>query len=133
MSRGDDSGTHKKELALWRSAQLSPENFDTWYKPAGAGMGAALNTASGLGAYILADRASWLNFANKGTLKLLFWGDPALFNQYALIPVNPARHPHIKADAVRKLEAWLTSASAAALINDYRISGEQLFTFNATP
>ena len=131
VSRGDDSGTHKTELALWRVADLDPGTFGAWYKPAGAGMGAALNTAAGLGAYILADRASWLNFANKGDLGLLFAGDPALFNQYAYLPVNPARHSHVKAQAARKLEAWLTSPAAAALINGYRIGGQPLFTFNA--
>ncbi len=95
-------------------------------------MGASLNTASGLGAYIMADRASWLNFANKGNLKLLFAGDPVLFNQYAYIPVEPARHAHVNATAAITLEAWLTSDTAKALINGYHLNGETLFTFNAT-
>ena len=85
VSRGDDSGTHKKELALWSAAGLDPRQFGPWYKAVGAGMGASLNSASGLNSYIIADRASWLNFGNKGALKLLFSGDPMLFNQYALI------------------------------------------------
>ncbi|MCV6585360.1 MAG: substrate-binding domain-containing protein [Marinibacterium sp.] len=133
VSRGDDSGTHKKELALWQDAVSGQgaDSFGPWYKPVGAGMGAALNTASGMGAYILSDRASWLNFANKGDLALLYAGDPVLFNQYAYLPVNPEQHPHVKADAAQALEAWLVSESAEALINAYEIGGETLFVFNA--
>ena len=131
VSRGDDSGTHKKERALWAAAALDPANFAGWYKEVGAGMGASLNTASGLNAYILADRASWLNFANKGSLELLFAGDPALFNQYGYLPVSQARHPHVNANASAKLEEWLTSARAETLINGYKIAGEPLFVFNA--
>jgi tungstate transport system substrate-binding protein len=133
ISRGDESGTHKKEQVIWASAGLLPEAFGTWYKPVGAGMGASLNTASGLNAYIMSDRASWLNFANKSGLKLLFAGDPELFNQYAFIAVNSNRHSHVNASAAKALETWLTSETAAALINGYRINGEALFTFNATP
>lgn len=133
VSRGDDSGTHKKELSLWRSADLEPEGFGDWYKAVGAGMGAALNTASGLDAYILSDRASWLNFGNKGALALLFSGDPVLFNQYAYLPVSVERHSHVKADLAVKLEGWFTSPRAAKLINGYTIGGETLFTFNAAP
>ncbi len=132
VSRGDDSGTHKKELSLWQQAGTDPPaSHPAWYRAAGAGMGASLNTASAMNAYILSDRASWLNFGNKGDLALLFAGDPALFNQYAFIPVNSERHPHVKADLVQKLEDWLTGASAADLINSYAIGGERLFTFNA--
>lgn len=131
VSRGDDSGTHKKERALWQAAMLDPSAFGSWYKAVGAGMGASLNTASGLGAYILADRASWLNFGNKGTLALLFSGDPELFNQYAYLPIDKDRHPHVNAEASHKLEEWLTSGAAKALINEYRINGEALFVFNA--
>lgn len=131
VSRGDESGTHKKEKELWNAADLETEAFGDWYKEVGAGMGASLNTASGLNAYILADRASWLNFRNKGDLKLLFSGDPALFNQYAFLPVNPDLHPHVKHEAALKLEAWLTSERAAELINNYSIDGEALFVFNA--
>ncbi len=131
VSRGDDSGTHKKELALWANAGHSPQ--PPWHLSVGAGMGAALNTAAGLGAYILSDRASWLNFQNKAEQTLLFSGDPDLFNQYAFLPVNPDRHPHVKADAVIRLEDWLTSEKAKGLINSYSINGEPLFTFNATP
>ncbi len=131
VSRGDDSGTHKKERALWEAAGYNTAAFGDWYKAVGAGMGASLNTASSLNAYILADRASWLNFGNKGDLVLLFAGDPALFNQYAYLPVNPTRHPHVKSDAAEKLEDWLTSDAAKALIDGYMIDGEALFTFNA--
>lgn len=131
-SRGDDSGTHKKELSLWAAAGIeAAKRTADWYKEVGAGMGATLNTASGLNAYALADRASWLNFANKGDLKLLFEGDPVLFNQYAYLPVSPAKHPHVKHEAAMQLESWLTSKRAAELINGYMISGETLFTFNA--
>jgi tungstate transport system substrate-binding protein len=133
VSRGDDSGTHKKELALWNAAGLAVEDFGSWYKSVGAGMGAALNTASGVNAYILSDRASWLNFANKGDLALLFSGDPELFNQYAFLPVSPKLHGHVKAELVETLEDWLTSARAAELIDGYRVEGEQLFVFNAQP
>ena len=131
VSRGDDSGTHKKELSLWASAGLDPEAFGRWYRAVGAGMGAALNTASGLNAYIMSDRASWLNFGNKGDLALLFSGDPVLFNQYAFLPVNPDRHTHVKAELVAKLEGWLTSPRAADLINGYTVDGETLFVYNA--
>ncbi|WP_293450798.1 substrate-binding domain-containing protein [Planktotalea sp.] len=131
VSRADDSGTHKKELVLWADANLEPATFGAWYKAVGAGMGASLNTASGLGAYILADRASWLNFGNKAGMALLFAGDPALFNQYAYLPVNPERHAHVNAEAATALEVWLTSSRASALINDYQIDGEALFVFNA--
>ncbi len=126
VSRGDDSGTHKAELALWSA----PPTGD-WYLESGSGMGAALNTAAGLNAYVLSDRASWLTFGNPGTLALLFEGDPALHNQYSLLPINPDRHSHVRADLVTTLEAWLTSPSAAALINGYTLNGAQLFTFNA--
>lgn len=129
VSRGDDSGTHKKELSLWHQAGIAVSG--DWYKSVGAGMGAALNTASGMGAYILADRASWLKFGNKGDLRLLYSGDPVLFNQYAYLPVNPARHPHVNAQSAAKLERWLISERASALINGYRLNGARLFTFNA--
>lgn len=133
VSRGDDSGTHKKEHALWREAGYDPDGFTDWYRAVGAGMGATLNTASGMGGYTLSDRASWLNFGNKGDLQLLFAGDPVLFNQYAYLPVSPEKHPHIKANAALELESWLTSAKAAELINNYEIGGQALFVFNATP
>lgn len=127
VSRGDDSGTHRRELALWQSHPTEP-----WYRAVGAGMGAALNTASGLDAYILSDRASWLNFANKGNLALLYAGDKALHNQYAYLPTNPAKHPHLRHDLATHLENWLTSPTAKTLINNHQINGQQLFMFNAS-
>jgi len=131
VSRGDDSGTHKKERALWIEAGLDPDGFGRWYRSVGAGMGASLNTAAGLNGYILSDRASWLNFANKSDLALLFSGDARLFNQYAFLPVNGARHPHVRTDAVRRLEDWLTGPTAKTLINGFTIDGQNLFVFNA--
>lgn len=129
ISRGDNSGTHQTEMRLWQSAQVTPDG--PWYKSVGAGMGAALNTASGLGAYILSDRASWLNFGNRGDLTLLFEGDPMLFNQYSFIPINPDRHDHVRADLAKRLEDWLVSPKAEALITGYRLQGQPLFVFNA--
>ena len=131
VSRGDDSGTHRKEQSLWEDAGGIPEG--SWYNMVGAGMGAALNTASGFDAYILSDRASWLNFGNKGGLALLFTGDPVLFNQYAFLPVNPETHAHVMVDQTARLEDWLTSERARELIDGYTIDGETLFVFNAVP
>ena len=101
VSRGDDSGTHKAEQALWAMAGITP--VGDWYRSVGQGMGAALNTASAMDAYILSDRASWLNFGNKGDLALLFAGDPALFNQYSYLPVNADLHPTVRADLAAQL------------------------------
>jgi tungstate transport system substrate-binding protein len=131
VSRGDDSGTHKMEQALWKTAGI--EVGGDWYRSVGQGMGAALNTAAGMNAYILADRASWLNFGNKADLAIDFQGDPALFNQYAYLPVNPEKHPHVKTELVQKLEDWLVSDTAKGLIEGYKIAGQQLFVFNAQP
>ncbi len=134
VSRGDDSGTHRKELTLWKSASVDPALASgTWYRESGSGMGATLNTASAMNGYVFADRASWLNFKNKRDLQLLFAGDPVLFNQYGYLPVNPKKHPHVKNDLAAKLEAWLTSDKAQKIIADYSIAGQQLFTPNAKP
>lgn len=130
VSRGDNSGTHKMELRLWKAAGIAPEG--DWYRAVGQGMGAALNTASGMNAYIMSDRASWLKFANKGDLKLVYEGDPILFNQYAYMPVNPEKHSHAKIELANTLEAWLVSDRARELIDGYTLNGEKLFTFNAT-
>lgn len=131
VSRGDDSGTHKMELSLWQTAVLDVGDFGNWYRAVGSGMGATLNTAAGMNAYVMSDRASWLNFGNKGELALLYSGDPVLFNQYALLPVNPERHGHVKNDLVMRLEDWLTGPRAKELINNHTINGEKLFIFNA--
>ena len=133
VSRGDDSGTHKAELAIWAQAGFDASTFDNWYRSVGAGMGQALNTAAAMDAYVLSDRASWLNFGNTGNLSLLFAGDPTLFNQYAYLPVNPKRHAHVKAKAARDLENRLVSSRAKQIINGYEIGGEALFVFNARP
>jgi len=132
VSRGDDSGTHNRELALWDFAGFKPEMFTHWYRSVGSGMGASLNTGSGMGAYLISDRASWLNFGTKGDLALLFAGDPLLFNQYSFLPINPERHPYVKSDLALKLEGWLTGARAQSLIDAYEIGGDKLFVFNAT-
>ncbi len=131
VSRGDDSGTHRRERALWRAAGLDPEGFGRWYRAAGAGMGAALNTARAMDAYLLSDRASWLNHGNRRGLALLYAGDRALFNQYAYLAANPARHPHANAAAAARIETWLAGPRAKALIDGYRLGGERLFTHNA--
>lgn len=132
VSRGDDSGTNRKELSLWKSTNIDPAtNGGEWYRAAGSGMGATLNTSSGLNAYVLSDRASWLKFGNKGDLKLLFAGDPVLFNQYTYLPVSKAKHPHVKADLAARLEGWLVSENAQKMIGGYAINGEKLFTPNA--
>ncbi len=133
VSRGDDSGTHQKERALWASADVDPESLGPAYNSVGSGMGAALNTASGLNSYILSDRATWLTFQNKGDLLLLYSGDPALFNPYSLMPVNPARHPHVNHGAVEDLEDWLAGPRGEALINAYTVEGETLFVHSAVP
>lgn len=131
VSRGDESGTHQKERALWDSSGIDPDSLGESYNSVGSGMGAALNTASGLNAYILSDRATWLTFGNKGSLALLFSGDPALFNPYSLLPVNPERHPHVNNAAVTQLEEWLTGPRGEALINAYTVAGETLFVHSA--
>ncbi|MCO4849095.1 MAG: substrate-binding domain-containing protein [Yoonia sp.] len=133
ISRGDDSGTHKAELRLWEAANLNTTEFGNWYRAVGAGMGAALNAASAMDAYVISDRASWLNFGNKGNLTIAFSGDPALFNQYAYLPVNPDKGENVRYSSALRLEDWLTSDRAKALINGYRIDGQPLFVFNATP
>lgn len=129
VSRGDGSGTHAMELALWRAADRVPQG--AWYNEVGAGMGAALNIAVGMNAYVLSDRASWLNFSNKADLNILFEGDSILFNQYAFLPVNAQKHPHVKSELAARLEAWLVSDTAKTLINGYQIDGQALFVFNA--
>lgn len=131
ISRGDDSGTHKLEVSLWRSSGLDPTEFGEWYKSVGSGMGASLNISVSMGGYILSDRASWLNFKNKSDLEVLFEGDKLLFNQYSFIPINPSLHTHVKYQLVDKLENWLTSIVAKDLINGYEIEEQRLFTFNA--
>ena len=134
VSRGDDSGTHKRERELWAAAgvDVAPPS-GRWYWEAGSGMGATLNVAAGRGAYVLSDRATWAAFGNRGGLRVLLEGDPALHNQYGVIPVNPARHPHARGDLARDFVAWLLSAEGQAAIAAFRISGQQMFFPNARP
>jgi tungstate transport system substrate-binding protein len=131
-SRGDDSGTHKAELALWQAAGVDPAAVSgTWYRETGSGMGATLNTAVGMQAYALTDRGTWISFANRGDFKVLVEGDQRLFNQYGVMLVNPQRHPHVKAEAGQAFVDWLISDEGQGAIADYRINGEQLFFPNA--
>ncbi len=133
VSRGDDSGTHKKEMNLWKASDLATETISKadWYRESGSGMGATLNIAAGMNAYTLTDRATWISFENKSDLKILSQGDPLLFNQYGIMLVNPERHPHIKADKGTQLIDWLTSGEGQALIASYKLGGKQLFFPNA--
>ena len=132
ISRGDDSGTHRKEMALWAAAQLDPRRASgRWSRETGGGMGATLNIAAALDGYTLSDRATWLSFANKQELRLLMSGDPRLFNQYGVIAVNPDRHPHVRAKPARDFIDWLVSAEGQAAIAGFRIEGQQAFFPNA--
>ena len=126
-SRGDDSGTNRMELRLWKSANLAPTKTNAWYRDLGQGMGPTLNIAAGLNAYTLTDRATWANFRNRQDLEILTEGDPALFNPYGSILVNPAKWPHVKAAAAKIWHQWLTSKPGLNAITSYRIAGEQLF------
>jgi tungstate transport system substrate-binding protein len=131
-SRGDDSGTHKAELKLWQAAGIDPKGASgTWYRETGSGMGATLNTAVGMGAYALTDRATWISFGNKGDHVILVEGDPALFNQYGVILVDPEKCPNVKAEQGQDFIDWLLSEDGQAAIAAYRIDGQQLFFPNA--
>ena len=132
VSRGDSSGTHAAELRFWRQAGLAPATEKpSWYRDAGSGMGAALNTAAAMNAYILADRGTWLAFKNRQNLRIIVEGDRKLFNQYGVILVNPNKHSHVKAQAGQKFIDWLVSAEGQGAIASYKIGGEQLFFPNA--
>lgn len=133
ISRGDKSGTHSAELALWKAAGVEIEQAKgPWYREIGQGMGAALNTASALNGYVLSDRATWLNFKNRGELDIIVEGDKRLFNQYGVILVNPAKHAHVKAKDGQAFIDWLISPEGQKAIADYKINGESLFFPNAT-
>jgi tungstate transport system substrate-binding protein len=129
-SRGDDSGTHKAELALWKQAGVKPSG--DWYRELGTGMGPTLNTSAQMPAYTLTDRATWLSFENKGPLEVVVEGDPKLFNQYGVILVNPEKHPHVKAAQGQAFIDWLVSPEGQNAIADYKINGQQLFFPNAS-
>jgi tungstate transport system substrate-binding protein len=138
VSRGDKSGTHSAELALWRAAGIdvagAEKNAGTlgpWYREIGQGMGAALNTASSMNGYVLADRGTWLSFKNRGEIEIVVEDDKRLFNQYGVILVNPAKHAHVKAALGQQFIDWLVSAEGQKAIADYKINGEQLFFPNA--
>jgi tungstate transport system substrate-binding protein len=132
ISRGDRSGTHIAELDLWKTAGIDiGKDRGPWYKEIGQGMGAALNTASATGAYVLADRGTWLAFKNRGDLDILLADDKRLFNQYGVILVNPARHPHVKKELGQAFIDWLVSPEGQRAIADYKVGGEQLFYPNA--
>jgi tungstate transport system substrate-binding protein len=155
VSRGDKSGTHSAELALWKAAGIDPhpnppphspsktgvnalslgegrEGVSPWYREIGQGMGAALNTASSMNGYVLADRGTWLSFKNRGELDIVVEGDKRLFNQYGVMLVNPAKHAHVKKDFGQQFIDWLISAEGQKAIADYKINGQQLFFPNAT-
>jgi tungstate transport system substrate-binding protein len=133
ISRGDRSGTHSAELALWKAADIDiAKDKGPWYKEIGQGMGAALNTASASNAYVLADRGTWISFKNRGDLAIVVEGDNRLFNQYGVILVNPEKHKHIKKDLGQAFIDWLISPEGQKAIADHKISGEQLFFPNAT-
>jgi len=133
VSRGDRSGTHVAELGLWKAAGVDIEkDKGPWYKEIGQGMGAALNTSSGLGAYTLSDRSTWISFKNKGDLVIAVEGDKRLFNQYGVILVNPAKHPNVKKELGQQFIDWLISPEGQKAIADYKIEGQQLFFPNAT-
>ena len=131
-SRGDDSGTHKKELALWTAAGVDPAAASgTWYRETGSGMGATLNTAVGMDAYTMTDRGTWIAFKNKDDFRILVEGDARLFNQYGVILVNPEKHPRVKAEDGQAFIDWLTGKEGQAAIAAYKRAGEQLFFPNA--
>ena len=132
VSRGDKSGTHAAELRYWKDAGIDiAADKGPWYKETGSGMGPALNTASSMNAYILADRGTWLSFKNRGDLAILVQGDPRLFNQYGVILVNPAKYPHVKKAEGQAFIDWLVSPEGQQSIASYKIEGEQLFFPNA--
>jgi tungstate transport system substrate-binding protein len=145
VSRGDKSGTHAAELALWKAAALNPACLDaptvaqsqpactkpTWYKEIGQGMGAVLNTSAAMGAYVLADRGTWISFKNKTDLEVVVEGDKALFNQYGVMLVNPAKHPTVRKELGQSFVDWVTSTEGQNAIRTFKVDGQQLFFPNA--
>ncbi|MFG6160223.1 substrate-binding domain-containing protein [Halomonas sp. 1390] len=128
-SRGDDSGTHRAEQRLWDAAGVEPGG--EWYRELGSGMGPTLNTAAGMDAYAMSDRATWVAFDNRQNLDLLFEGDEALFNQYGSLLISAERHPHLKHDLAEQWHEWLLSEDGQAAIADFEVKGQQLFFPNA--
>ena len=133
VSRGDKSGTHFAELEIWKLAGIDiASEKGGWYRDTGQGMGPALNTASGMNAYILADRGTWLSFRNRGELAVVVQGDQRLFNQYGVMLVNPARHRSVKKEMGQAFVSWLISPAGQKAIAEYKVNGEQLFFPNAS-
>ena len=132
VSRGDKSGTHSAELALWKGANLDPASTKpAWYREIGQGMGAALNTAGAMNGYVLSDRGTWISFKNKGDLNIAVEGDNRLFNQYGIILVNPEKHPSVKKELGQAFIDWVVSGEGQTAIGDYKIEGQSLFFPNA--
>ena len=129
VSRGDDSGTHKKELSLWQKTGYMPQG--DWYKSVGQGMGKVIQIANEIGAYTMADRGTWLAYQAKLNLALLYQGDPSLFNPYGIIAVNPWRHTHVNQAGTDNLIKWITSEKGQRLIGEFKVKGERLFIPNA--
>ena len=133
-SRGDDSGTHKKELSLWQAAGIDTASASGgWYRETGSGMGATLNAGVGMGAYVMTDRATWIAFRNKGDFEILVEGDESLFNQYGIILVNPEKHRNVKAEWGQAFVDWMLGSEGQAAIAAYQVDGQQLFFPNARP
>jgi len=131
-SRGDNSGTNKKEIWLWQQSKIDPaQSSGGWYRETGSGMGATLNAAVGMGAYTLSDRATWIAYKNKSSFQVLAQHDPKLFNQYGVILVNPAKYPQVKARQGQTFIDWLLSPAGQQLIASYKVGGKQLFFPNA--
>jgi tungstate transport system substrate-binding protein len=134
LSRGDKSGTHAAELRYWKQAGVdAPKEKMAHYEECGCGMGPALNIASAKNAYVLADRGTWLNFKNRADLAILVEGDTRLFNQYGVIVVNPAKHPHVKRELAQAFSDWVVSPAGQETIASYEINGQQLFFPDAKP
>ena len=131
VSRGDKSGTHAGELRYWKAANVDVAAKPAWYKECGCGMGPALNIGASTDAYVLTDRGTWISFKNRGNLAILVEGDQKLFNQYGVMVVNAAKHPHVKTALAQQFADWIVSPAGQAAIADYRIGGEQLFFPNA--
>jgi tungstate transport system substrate-binding protein len=131
-SRGDNSGTHKKEMALWKAAGVDAKaGSGTWYRETGSGMGATLNAAVGMGAYALTDRGTWISFKNKGDYQIVVQGDKDLFNQYGVILVNPEKHPLVRQAEGQAFIDWILGDEGQAAIASYQLEGQQLFFPNA--
>lgn len=128
-SRGDDSGTNRAELRLWKGAGVEPDG--DWYRELGSGMGPTLNTAAAMDAYVMSDRATWVAFGNRQNLTLLFEGDEVLFNQYGSLLLSEEKHPHLKHDLAKQWHNWLISEDGQQAIADFKVDGQQLFFPNA--